>query len=143
MQKKEQESLIDALVYCSLRDLPDVDDGIGYWLEALAKVAKRDGSRAYVYVARNDETLEPIIKKDFGSISGIAFVEEYYPYEYLREEFIPSLANKEEKVKYLAQKDEAKEKEYSKMSVKKLDNEIIRQAIKAQKEFDNKNTYYG
>lgn len=143
MRKGEQEALVDALSYCSLRDIPSVDDGEGYWLEALAKVAKRDGTHSYVYVSRDIETLEPTIKKDFGTVSGIAFIEEYYPYEYLREEFMTKLPNKEAKVAYLSQVDEAKAKEYAKMSVKKLDDEIMRRDIKSQKEFDEKNTYYG
>lgn len=143
MRKREQESLVDALSYCSLRDIPNVDNGEGYWLEALAKVAKSDGSHAYVFVERDLETLEPTIRKDFGSISSIAFVEEYYPFEYLREEFMTKLPNKEAKVAYLSQVDEANAKAYAKMSVKKLDDEIMRRDIMSQKEFDKKNTYYG
>lgn len=143
MRKKEQESLIDALSYCSLRELPQADDGEGYWLEALAKVAKRDGTHSYVYVERDIDTLEPTIRKDFGTISGIAFVEEYYPYEYLREEFKTKLANKEAKVEYLSKIDKDNAKTYAKMSVKKLDDEITRRDIMTQKEIDNKITYYG
>lgn len=143
MRKGEQESLVDALSYCSLRDVPNVDNGEGYWLEALAKVAKRDGSHSYVFVERDLETLEPTIRKDFGSISGIAFIEEYYPFEYLREEFMTKLPNKEAKVAYLCEIDEDNAKHYSKMSVKKLDDEIMKRDIKSQKEFDEKNAYYG
>lgn len=143
MRKKEQESLIDALAYCSLRDIPAADDGSGYWLEALAKVAKRDGTKSYVYAVRNAETLETEIKVDFGSISGIAFVEEYYPFEFLRNEFMPTFANKDDRVKYLAQGAADAEKRYSKMSVKALEEEIIKKAINAQKAFDSKKVFYG
>lgn len=143
MRKREQETLVDALSYCSLKDKPLPDDGEGYWIEALAKVAKRDGTHAYVYVARDLTTLEPTIRKDFGTVSGIAFIEEYYPYEYLREEFTTKLPNKEAKVAYLSQIDEDNAKAYAKMSVKKLDDEIMRRDIMSQKEFDKKNTYYG
>ena len=143
MRKKEKESLIDALAYCSLRDIPAADDGSGYWLEALAKVAKRDGTKSFVYAVRNADTLDIEIKVDFGTISGIAFVEEYYPYEFLRDEFLPKFANKEERVKYLSKGDEEAEKKYAKMSVKALDETIIKLAISAQKAFDSKTFLYG
>ena len=143
MYKKEKESLIDALAYCSLRDIPAADDGSGYWLEALAKVAKRDGTKSYVYVVRNIDTLELETKIDFGTVSGIAFVEEYYPFEFLREEFIPKLSNKDERVKYLAKSNDDLTKQYSKLSVKSLDELIIKNAIKAQKSLDSKKAFYG
>lgn len=143
MYKKEKESLIDALAHCSLRDIPAADDGSGYWLEALARVAKRDGTKAYVYAVRNIDTLDIEIKIDFGTISGIAFVEEYYPFEFLRDEFMPKLSNKDERVKHLANGDEEVSKQYSKMSVKALDELIIKNAIKTQKAFDSKKVFYG
>lgn len=142
MRKKEQEALIDALIYCSLRDIPPVDDGEGYWLEALAHVAKRDGSKTYAYVSRNPHTLEPTIKKVFGAAGGIAHVEAYYPYEYLRSEFIPELKNKDSKIAYLSNGDANVAKELSKLNVKDLDKEILRRAISAQIEYDNKTIYH-
>lgn len=143
MRKNEQETLIDALAYCSLRDIPAADDGSGYWLEAIAKVAKRDGTKSYVYAVRNKTNLDIEIKVDFGTVSGIAFVVEYYPFEFLREEFLPKLANKDERVKYLSNGDQSLEKSYSKMSVKALDDEIIKKGIQAQVEFDSKKVFYG
>jgi hypothetical protein len=143
MRREEQESLVEALSYCALRELPNKDDGDGYWLEAIARVAKRDGTHSYAYAARDIQTLEPCIKKDFGSVSGIAFVEDYYPYEYLRDEFAVKLSTKESKVEYLSSIDADNAKAYAKMSVKKLDEEIIRRCIIAQQEFDNKTIYHG
>lgn len=143
MRKKEQEALIEALAYCSLRGLPEPDNNDGYWLEALARVVKQDGSVSYAYVKRDKSTLEPIIKKVFGGMGGIALVDQYYPFEYLRDEFYPTLEKKDDKVKYLSELYPENSKEYTKMNVKALDNEIIKTGIALQDDFDNKLVYNG
>jgi hypothetical protein len=102
MRKEEQASLISALSYCSLRELPPACDGNDYWLEALARVAYNNGSNGYVYVKRNETTLELEVKKTFCDSLGIAIILEYYPFEFLRDEFNPKLDKKDDKIKYLS-----------------------------------------
>lgn len=143
MRKEEQASLISALSYCSLRELPPVDDGNDYWLEALARVAYNNGSNGYVYVKRNETTLELEVKKTFCDSLGIAIILEYYPFEFLRNEFNPKLDKKDDKIKYLSSLTTVEDKLYAKMNNATLDEEIIRLGIKMQKEHDNKLTYNG
>lgn len=143
MRKQEQQSLIEALSYCSLRERPEPDDGDGYWIEALARVVRYDGSVAYVYVKRDENTLECVIKKVFGDVGGIALVDQYFPFEYLRCEFAPKFELKEDKVKYLSDITPGNGKLYAKMSNKALDEEILKIGMKMQNDFDSKLTYNG
>ena len=78
MGRKTEESLIDALSYCDLRDLPEIEDGENVWIRAIAKIAKSDGIEYYAYVEK-DKNLNNRIVKDFGSMSSIVKVLEYYP----------------------------------------------------------------
>lgn len=143
MRKEEQASLISALSYCSLRELPQSDDGHDYWLESLARVSYSNGSYGYVYVKRNDTTLEIEVKKTFGDVLGIGIILEYYPFEFLRGEFNPKFDKKEDKIKYLSELTVGKDKLYARMNNATLDEEIIRLGIKIQKEHDNKIAYNG
>ena len=88
MKKKEQESLIDALSYCGLRELPKVDNNEDVWIRALAKVAKADGSFGYVLLEK-DGNLKDKVKRDFGSTSIIRKIEEVYGVPYEKIIFLP------------------------------------------------------
>lgn len=132
MKKRLEESLIDALSFCSLRDLPDVENGTDIWIRALAKVAKADGSYAYVYVEKVADTLENRVKKDFGSVSSIMRYIEYYPFSYLDSLYMPVFEGetKEERVKYLSKV--RRDKDFSGMTLKELNREVIKVAIMSQ-----------
>jgi hypothetical protein len=131
MGRRTEESLIDALSYCSLRDLPEPDDKENIWIRALARVAKADGNEYYVYVEK-DANAENRIKKDFGSMSAIVRVLEYYPFSYLRAEFMPTFKTqkKDERIAYLTRFD--KNLDYSSYSLKDLNLEILKGAIAMQ-----------
>ena len=129
--KGEEKSLVSAIAYCSLRELPEKDNGEDIWVEALAKVKKADGTQNFVYVRKNKDG-ENVIAKDFGSISIIREIIEYYPFNYLKPKFIPTFkANKKEDRLYYLQKIN-KDKDFSKMTVKELDKEILKVAINNQ-----------
>ena len=64
MKKNIKEtSLVGALSYFLLRDLPEKDNGENIWVKALALVKKKDGSESYVYVAKDPKTLDNKIVK--------------------------------------------------------------------------------
>lgn len=142
MEKREHSILLMALGHCALRKLPDEDDGKSFWLEAVARVIKSDGGGSYVYMRRDKNTLEPVIKKDFDSSRGIAYIDKIYPYEFLRSEFMPKLTSKGDKVAYVAMHRKTEPSQYKQFSVAELDREIIKIAIALQEEADSKNTYY-
>lgn len=133
MKNKSEESLLDALQYCSLRRLPDVEDGENVWIRAIAKIAKADGQMYYAYVEKDDKLQNKIIK-DFGPISALVRVVEYYPFSYLKPAFMPKFKGnkKEERIAYLTRYN--KDLDYSHYSVKELDKLIMLGAIKKQME---------
>ena len=133
MKNKSEESLLDALQYCSLRVLPEPDDKENVWIRAIAKIAKADGQMYYAYVEKDDKLQNKIIK-DFGPISALVRVVEYYPFSYLNPAFMPKFKGnkKEERIAYLTRYN--KDLDYSNYSVKELDKLIMLGAIKKQME---------
>lgn len=138
MENRSEKSLLDALSFCSLRKLPEVEDGENVWLRAIAKIAKADGQIYYAYVEK-DENLNNKIIKDFGAISALVRVVEYYPFSYLKPAFMPKFKGnkKEERIAYLTRYN--KDVDYSNYSVKELDRLIMRGAIKKQMEQEKRN----
>lgn len=129
----ERESLVGALAYCSLRDLPEIDSGEEVWIYAVAKVEKSDGSTSYALVEKDDNGGNRFLK-DFGTISPIRRVVSYHPYVFLKPAYLPKFKTekKDERVEYL-EKRFGKEVDYSKCSKKDLDVIILNLAIRNQK----------
>lgn len=127
----ERESLISALSYCSLRELPEKDSGENVWLRSLAKVLKSDGSESYVLFCKDEKGNERMVK-DFGNIAAVRNVIEYYPFEYLMESYMPKFktTKKEERIAFLSKYD--KETDYSKFTAKQLDTAVMNIAMKTQ-----------
>lgn len=127
------ESLINALSYCSLRELPEVEDKESVWIRAIAKIVKADGQEYYAYVEK-DSNLNNKIIKDFGPVSAIARIVEYYPFSYLKPAFMPKFKgrSKEERIAYLTRYN--KDLKLDGLSVKELDKLIMKGAILKQME---------
>ena len=53
--------LVDAISWCALRELPEEWDGEREWLKALALVSKRNGSKAYVALAKGKTGEDKIV----------------------------------------------------------------------------------
>lgn len=130
----ERESLVSALSFCSLRDIPPVDTGEDVWISAVAKVLKVDGSTSYALVEKDDKGGNRIIK-DFGSVSAIRKVESYHPFSFLKAAYVPKFKTpkKEERIAYLNKYYGDKE-DWNKFTTKELDAKILTLAIKNQKE---------
>lgn len=131
MGRKTEESLIDALSYCDLRDLPEIEDGENVWIRAIAKIVKSDGGEYYAYVEKGNDLKNRIIK-DFGSMSSIVKVVAYYPFSYLKADFMPEFKTKkkEERIAYLTRYKTTKD--YSNMTLKELNDEVLKGAIAMQ-----------
>ena len=112
--------LIDALQYASVRELPNEAEEGREWLKALALVSKKNGSKAYVALAKG-KTGEDKIVKDFGEISAVAVIEKVYPYLYAEGIAMPQFKTntKKERLDWLYINDP--DNEYSEeMSMKEL-----------------------
>lgn len=131
MKDYKEKSLIDVLSYCDLRDLPDEDKKEYVWVRAVALVEKRDGTQNYA-VAKANAIGDYSITKDFGSISAIVNVKQYFPYEFLDATLLPDFkgAKKEERINWLVKN--GVNKDFSSMSAKALDKECTNFAIKQQ-----------
>lgn len=134
----KEKTLLDALTACSLRELPEVDTKEYQWLKAIALVQKRDGSQSYVLMEK-DKDMNNRIVKDFGNISSILKVLNIYPYSFLNAMSMPKFktVKKEERIDWLKINGE-KGVDYSEMSLKELNAEVLRVATNAQMEFDKK-----
>lgn len=134
----KEDSKLKALAYCGLRELPEVEDKEHFWLRAIALVKKVDGSENYVYVEKDLNTLEPRMIKDFGSIAMVYETVEYYPYSYLKEQYMPKFktAKKEERIKYLTAYD--KSADFSEYTLKELDKEVMRRAARKQMDVEKR-----
>lgn len=126
-----RESLIDALSWASLRELPEKDNGENIWIRALALVSKRDGSKAYVALVKGKDGEDRIIR-DFGSVSIIVKIEEIYAFEYLDSSYLPTFDSKkkEDKIKWLSM--QRPEVNYEEMSSKELNKAILHVAMQNQ-----------
>lgn len=129
MDKKLEKSLIDALSWASLRELPEKDKGEEVYILALALVSKKDGSKSYVAL-KKDKNGEDKIVKDFGTTAMIVKVDEVYPYILLDASYVPQFNDKkkEERIKWLTLTD-PEGGNYEDMSLKELNKAILNRAI--------------
>lgn len=126
-----RESLINALSWASLRELPPKDNGENIWIKALALVSKRDGSKAYVALMKGKNGEDRLIK-DFGSVSQVVKIEEVYAYSYLDSSYLPQFDSKkrEDKVKWLSL--QRPDVDYESMTAKELNKAILHVAMQNQ-----------
>ncbi|MEE1082183.1 MAG: hypothetical protein UH850_00355 [Paludibacteraceae bacterium] len=132
MRSKTRASLIKALSYCSLRELPEVDSGEDVWIKALALVTKTDGRDYFIAIEKDPKTIANRVKKDFGDTGAIVVYKSIHPYLYLSSEYMPKFHDKtkETRIKYLT--DVNPEIDWSKYSLKELNDAVLGVAIKAQ-----------
>ena len=106
--EKEKEvfvdrSLIDALSYCHLRELPqEASKYDGIWIRAIARVTKADTTKSYVLMDKEANGSHRIIK-DFGTISNIVNVRSIHPFQFVSEDSLPRFkgSNKQERIDWL------------------------------------------
>lgn len=101
-----EKSLIDALSYCDLRELPQEDTKEYVWLKALALASKMDGTKSYILIDKDVDGGYKI-KKDFGSVSAIKSVDKIYPFAMLDASYMPAFKTKtkEERIEWLKKND--------------------------------------
>lgn len=128
MENIKEESLVNALAYCDLRDLPKEWDEENVYLKALALVAKSDGSKSYAFVQKYIDGKDRIIK-DFGRIASIKSIEKVYPYLYLDARFVPDFKTnaKAERIEWLEKMN--CEDDLSECTLKELNKKVLNMAM--------------
>ena len=126
----KNETLLEALSYCGVRELPEELKGKEVWIKAIGLVTKKNGSQSYVAIVR-DSFGEKKIVKDFGYLSPVSKIEKIYPYLYLSEDDVPKFkdGSKEDRITWLIERD-YKEEELKELTIKKLDKIIIEESVK-------------
>jgi hypothetical protein len=139
-QNVEEKSLLAALEFCSLRDLPPKWDKENIYLMALALVSKKDGTRSYVSM-KKDENGNDVFVKDFGTISTIHEVLEVYPFLYLDAKYVPTFKTrtKDERIEWLCKTLFIEDDGLKELSLKELDKKVLATSMQiALKMINNK-----
>lgn len=96
----EKETLTAVLQFTGCTELPAALKEGDIYVRAIAKV-KKSNNHETMCVIVNDGTGNPIIKKDFGSISMIKEIVEIYPLSVLESDSIPDFRKKKDIVNFL------------------------------------------
>ena len=96
----EQETITAVLQFTGCTELPDALKEGDIYVRAIAKVKKANNHETMCVIV-NDGTGNPIIKKDFGSISMIKEIVEIYPLSVLESDSIPDFRKKKDIVSFL------------------------------------------
>lgn len=96
----EKETLTDVLQFTGCTELPAALKEGDIYVRAIAKVKKANNHETMCVIV-NDGEGNPIIKKDFGSISMIKEVVEIYPLSVLESDSIPDFRKKKDIVSFL------------------------------------------
>lgn len=125
------KSLIDALSYCHLRELPkDASQYEGIWIRAIAYVTKADATKSYVLMDKAANGSHRIIK-DFGTISNIVNVRSIHPFQFVSEERMPLFkkGDKQERIDWLINNGISVDGE---LTLKQLNNIVVNVVIQQE-----------
>ena len=123
----EKETLTAVLQFTGCTELPAALKEGDIYVRAIAKVKKANNHETMCVIV-NDGTGNPIIKKDFGSISMIKEIVEIYPLSVLESDSIPAFRKKKDIVSFLVRLGET-ESHVEKLASSKEDED--KSALKA------------
>lgn len=123
----EKETLTAVLQFTGCTELPAALKEGDIYVRAIAKVKKANNHETMCVIV-NDGTGNPIIKKDFGSISMIKEIVEIYPLSVLESDSIPDFRKKKDIVSFLVRLGET-ESHVEKLASSKADED--KAALKA------------
>lgn len=96
----EKQTIVDVLNYLKYPELPAPLKKNDVWVTAIAKVKKANNHET-MCIVENDGEGNPIIKKDFGSLSVIISVIEIYPLTLLDANMMPDFRKKKDLGEFL------------------------------------------
>lgn len=142
MRSSIHKSLIKALSACSLRELPEIEDGETIWIKALALVEKVTGEECFIELTKDCDTLSNRVTRDFGGTGAIFKYKSIHPYLYLSSSYMPSFNDrtKDSRIAYLERM--RPDIDWSSKGFKELNSAIIGVAIKLQLDSIKSNTIY-
>ena len=138
----EKETLTAVLQFTGCTELPSALKEGDIYVRAIAKVKKANNHETMCVIV-NDGEGNPIIKKDFGSISMIKEIVEIYPLSVLESDSIPDFRKKKDIVSFLVRLGET-ESNVEQLAASKADEDkaalkalIYKHCIKLQIEREN------
>ena len=138
----EKETITAVLQFTGCTELPAALKDGDIYVRAIAKVKKANNHETMCVIV-NDGTGNPIIKKDFGSISMIKDIVEIYPLSVLESDSIPDFRKKKDIVSFLVRLGET-ESHVEKLASSKADEDkaalkalVYKHCIKLQIEREN------
>ena len=138
----EKETLTAVLQFTGCTELPSALKEGDIYVRAIAKVKKANNHETMCVIV-NDGEGNPIIKKDFGSISMIKEIVEIYPLSVLESDSIPDFRKKKDIVSFLVRLGET-ESHVEKLASSKADEDkaalkalVYKHCIKLQIEREN------
>ena len=138
----EKETITAVLQFTGCTELPSALKDGDIYVRAIAKVKKANNHETMCVIV-NDGTGNPIIKKDFGSISMIKEIVEIYPLSVLESDSIPDFRKKKDIVSFLVRLGET-ESHVEKLASSKADEDkaalkalVYKHCIKLQIEREN------
>ena len=138
----EKETLTAVLQFTGCTELPSALKEGEIYVRAIAKVKKANNHETMCVIV-NDGEGNPIIKKDFGSISMIKEIVEIYPLSVLESDSIPDFRKKKDIVSFLVRLGEI-ESNVEQLAASKADEDkaalkalIYKHCIKLQIEREN------
>lgn len=138
----EKETLTEVLQFTGCTELPAALKEGDIYVRAIAKVKKANNHETMCVIV-NDGTGNPIIKKDFGSISMIKKIVEIYPLSVLESDSIPDFRKKKDIVSFLVRLGET-ESHVEKLASSKADEDkaalkalVYKHCIKLQMKREN------
>ena len=138
----EKETLTAVLQFTGCTELPSALKEGDIYVRAIAKVKKANNHETMCVIV-NDGEGNPIIKKDFGSISMIKEIVEIYPLSVLESDSIPDFRKKKDIVSFLARLGET-ESNVEQLAASKADEDkaalkalVYKHCIKLQIEREN------
>jgi len=120
-----RKTLVEALGFAQIGELPPEDNGGALWMKAIAIVTKKDGTRAYCILYRTDfETY--MYKAVFGTCSPVHKVIKIYPYEVVTDLPVPKFAPKDKNSRIVFIKKNRPDDNYdfNEMKIEELDSVI-------------------
>ena len=142
----EKETLTAVLQFTGCTELPAVLKEGDIYVRAIAKVKKANNHETMCVIV-NDGEGNPIIKKDFGSISMIKEIVEIYPLSVLESDSIPDFRKKKDIVSFLVRLGET-ESHVEKLASSKADEDkaalkalVYKHCIKLQIERENAKSF--
>lgn len=138
----EKETLTAVLQFTGCTELPSALKEGDIYVRAIAKVKKANNHETMCVIV-NDGEGNPIIKKDFGSISMIKEIVEIYPLSVLESDSIPDFRKKKDIVSFLVRLGET-ESHVEELASSKADEDkaalkalVYKHCIKLQIEREN------